>query len=651
MADAVYPLLRRRRRRGFAPPRLGPRARPVAIGLLAFAGVMGGVFAATRRAPVDLATTLAASRTTLASGNHHAARRNAEAALRADPSSIEGHLLLARADLRLGEGGPALAGLTRARELGAPSAGLHHLFAEARLLNGDPAGALADAGRAGPAYAADATRVGARALVAQGRRGDASAMLEALVRAAPDDARAWGDLGRLRFSGGEVGAADIAASRAAALAPGDPEALTLKGELVRSRFGPAASLPWFAAALARDAYHYPALIEHAATSGELGRHREMLGHARAALLARPGDARALYLQAALAVRAGDAKLARAMLGRAGTAVDTIPGAALLGGALDYGAGRYEQAIERWRALVRHQPLNLRARELLGAALLRSGDAAGASEVLRPVVARADASPYALSVAARAFERVGDRIAAARLLDRAAAGGQGVAAPFASDAAPAALAVAAARAPSDPSYAIGLIRGLASTGRFDAALAAAQGLVRATPGAPAAQVAVGDVHAARGRWREAVEAYRRAADLRFDEPTMLRLLDALGRTARARNAAGALSLYLSQNPRSIAALRLLGQWQIAAGDQAAAIETLEGLRQRLGATDAGLLTDLARAYAVDGDGPVARRYAAAAYALAPMNPGVVAAYAAALKADGQADGARQLLAKLRRLPRA
>ena len=649
MADTVYPMLQRRRR-GFALPTLGQRARPIAIGLIAFAGVMTGVFAATRPAPIDGAAALAASRATLAAGNFNAARSNAQAALRADPASIQGHLLLARAYLRLGEGGYALAELTRARELGVPARSLDILLGEARLLGGDPDGALADIARAGPAHAAEATRVRARAYAAQGRRGDAAGLLESLVRTAPNDARAWTDLGRLRFSGGEVGTADIAASRAATLAPGDPEALTLKGELVRSRFGPLASLPWFAAALARDAYHYPALIEQAATSGELGRHREMLAHSRAALLARPGDPQALYLQAVLAARAGNAGLARALLGHAGTAADAIPGTMLLWGMLDHRSGQGEQAIERWRALLRIQPLNLRARVLLGAALLRSGDAAGAIETMRPVVARDDADPHALTLAARAVERLGDRVAAARLLDRAAIARQGVAAIFASDTDPAALAAAAGAAPSDPTYAIGLIRGLASTGRLDAALARAQALSRATPGAPAAQVALGDIHAVRGRWREAAQAYRRAADLRFDEPVMLRLVDALGRAGAARDAAGALSLYLSQNPRSLVAQRLLAQWQMASADWNAAIETLEGVRGRLGSGDAGLLADLARAYAGDGDGPVARRYAAAAYRLAPMNAGVVAAYAAALDADGQADGARQLLVKLRQLPR-
>ncbi|HEX8389749.1 MAG TPA: tetratricopeptide repeat protein, partial [Sphingomonas sp.] len=188
-----------------------------------------------------------------------------------------------------------------------------------------------------------------------------------------------------------------------------------------------------------------------------------------------------------------------------------------------------------------------------------------------------------------------------------------------------------------------------SGRGEAALAAAQALVRASPGAPDAQTALGDAHAALGRWAQAVEVYRRAADLRFDEPAMLRLVDALGRAGRAQEAAGVLSLFVSQNPRNLPAQRLLGRWQTASGDWDAAIETLEGVRQRVGTTDAGLLAELARAYAGDGDGVVARRYGAAAYRLSPMNAAAVAAYAAALEADGDLAGAKQLAAKLRRLP--
>ncbi|MFX5710096.1 hypothetical protein ABTE34_21650, partial [Acinetobacter baumannii] len=74
-----------------------------------------------------------------------------------------------------------------------------------------------------------------------------------------------------------------------------------------------------------------------------------------------------------------------------------------------------------------------------------------------------------------------------------------------------------------------------------------------------------------------------------------------------------------------ALRLAAHWQIAAGDWAAAIDTLEGLRDRVGNRDAALLGELAAAYSGDGQDDVARVYAARAYDLAPLNPAVVDVY--------------------------
>ena len=117
--------------------------------------------------------------------------------------------------------------------------------------------------------------------------------------------------------------------------------------------------------------------------------------------------------------------------------------------------------------------------------------------------------------------------------------------------------------------------------------------------------------------------------------------------------------------SVAARRILGRLQLGAGQAAAAIETLEGVRDQIGNRDALLLADLSRAYGAvaaregedgeDGGGAdaVALRYARAAYALAPMHAGVVDAYGVALAADVEAgaaarDGARQLLEKAARL---
>ncbi len=158
------------------------------------------------------------------------------------------------------------------------------------------------------------------------------------------------------------------------------------------------------------------------------------------------------------------------------------------------------------------------------------------------------------------------------------------------------------------------------------------------------MAYGDTLATAGRMVEAMTPYARAANLTFDEPAMLRLVDGYQRIGRTRDAAASLGLYLSQNPQNIAARRLLAQWQMAAGRWDDAIETLEGLRDQLGLRDVTLLQHLAIAYARSGAGVVARRYGAAAYRLSPMNAGVADAYGLALAADGQQEGARQLFDK-------
>jgi Flp pilus assembly protein TadD len=143
--------------------------------------------------------------------------------------------------------------------------------------------------------------------------------------------------------------------------------------------------------------------------------------------------------------------------------------------------------------------------------------------------------------------------------------------------------------------------------------------------------------------------------------MLRLVDALGRSGQTEDAATALALYLSQNPQSLAGQRLLGHWQVESGAWNAAIETLEGVRRRVGNRDGGVLTDLALAYAGGGsddggdgdddrggDGAIAVRYGRAAYAMSPMNAAAADAYGVALAANGDVAGARQLLVKASRL---
>lgn len=582
-----------------------------------------------------------------------------DAALRAvvaGPRSGTAQLVLARAQIELGEGIAGEAALARAEAAGVSPARLHGLRGAAQLLQGDGDGALVQVAQASGMPARDglaggqamAWRVQARALAAQGQGGRGQAVLTTWLTRHPRDAAAWSELGRIRLGAGDIGGAAEAAAQAVAIDRRDPAALVLEGEVVRTRVGPVAALPWFAAAVARDPGYHPALIEQAATLGDRGRYRAMLAAARAALVARPGSPQALYLEAVLAARSGRPALARELLARAGDALDALPGAQLLSGAVALAEGNAELAVSSLRDLVGAQPENWAARRLFGVALLRSGDAAGALAALRPIAVRADADAYTLELAARAMAATGDRAGAAVLHDRAGSGQAGPAPPFATEVGLGTLQAAVAAAPNDPTAVLALIRGLLASGDRVGALMAARELAAASPGAPAAWRAVGDVLLVGGDAKGAAVAFARSANLRFDAPAMLRLVDAYGRTGQARAAAGVIAAYLSQNPDDPVALRLAGHWQVAARQWSAAIRSLERVQARDGSREAGVLADLALAYAGAGRIGAARAAAGAAYALAPGQPVAVRAYAVVLGIAGDREGARQMRDKLARL---
>jgi Flp pilus assembly protein TadD len=246
--------------------------------------------------------------------------------------------------------------------------------------------------------------------------------------------------------------------------------------------------------------------------------------------------------------------------------------------------------------------------------------------------------------ARGLERIGDRTAAAQLLDRAAWPVRGDAGAFSADDSAAVLAADADQRPGDPGTMVPLIRALIGQGDKAGALAKAQDLMRRYPGVPAAHLLVGDTLMLTNRFADAALAYRSAADLRFDEPVMLRLVEALDRTDRRADAANVLALFLSQNPVNAAALRLSGKWQLAAGDYDAAIDTLELLRDRIGDGDAALNADLSVAYAGSDEFDAAEDLGEAAYALAPGNPVIADAYGWALYRNGDTQAAVELLQK-------
>ena len=563
----------------------------------------------------------------IAAGSPAAERVRLMAALQANPRDTAGRRRLAETYLALGNGVGAEVEIRRAVADGLPKSRAAPILAHALLLQNDFIGALGvglppGIGRNDAAYAA---RIRGRTQMILGNPNAAAAEFRRALGWAPNDARLWADIGRVRMQTGDLAAGATAAGKAVAIDPGNVEVLVLMGQSVRARSGLVASLPWFERALVIDPQNVPAMAEAAATLGDIGRYRDMLAMTRRILKIDPHNANAFFLQATLAARAGRYDLARRLMQRVGGRLDTVPAALLLSGALDYEAGALEQAIGRLGRLIQLQPENIKARRLLGAAMLRANDPQGAILVLRPLADRPGADSYTMSVMGRALETVGDRVGAAPYLQCAADPVAVEGAPFVPNEDLTTLVQAAAEQPNDARTAIPLIRGLINAGNATGALDQAQKLQRDNPGAPAAHILVGDALAALGRPAEAAGAYQRAATIDFSEPVALRLINARARAGDPAGATRVLNLYLAQNPRSVPALTLAAQRFGEAGDWPQAIAILEDLRRRLGDRDVAMLTNLARAYVRIGRPDAALPYARRAYELSPANPAATDIY--------------------------
>lgn len=558
----------------------------------------------------------------LADGQPRTARIEFLNAIRADPDNKALRLAQARTYLLLGDGAPAEDELKRANALGVAEEETAHLMAHALLLQGQAERAVAEAGKAGPAHAAYANRMLGRAFSALGRLEDAAQAFDRALAEAPDEGALWADIGRFRRDTGEVAGAIAAADRAVALDPRSVEALILRGELTRNQYGLAAAVPWFDRALEIDPANVTALIERAATLGDLGRTRDMLADTRRILSVSPDNPSAYYYQAMLAARGRDYALARSLYRRTGGAFDNRPAAMLLAGTIELGTGNAALATRPLKRLVEVQPGNFKARRLLGSAQWRSGDAAAAVRTLRPLADRADADAYTLSVIGKAYQRLGDEGLAARYLARAAAPRPSALAALENPLADAEIETLrrdAARQPGSAPAQIALIRALLGRGLGPEALARARQLQSANPGAPDSHVLVGDALAIQGDYAAAAGAYRRAANLSFNEPVALRLVEALRNSGNSAGAAQVLALFLEQNPQNLAAQIIAADANLQAKRWPEAIALYERARRRTGDRDSTLLNNLAWAYGQTGDYERAVPLARRAWELEPSNP--------------------------------
>ena len=270
-------------------------------------------------------------------------------AIKDDPGNPIAHLLQARVYLAIGNGVAAEAELDLAEQNGIKPGRIHHLMAEAWLLQGDPDRALSEAD---PVAGARRFRLRRRTESAVGRRRCSTGRCrQGGIRhrdpAQSDTTPPPGPISaRYRLHDGDREGAAAAAARAVRLAPRRTDLLVLEGIIVRLRVGMAAALGWFDRALAIDPNYVPALLEKAATLADLGRQRETLLVTRKALNLSPGNPLAFYLQAVMAARAGNWPLAASLIQRTQGGIDDVPAVHAVQGLVAYRTRRTNRRSTR-----------------------------------------------------------------------------------------------------------------------------------------------------------------------------------------------------------------------------------------------------------------------------------------------------------------
>ena len=567
------------------------------------------------------------------------------------PDSARNSFAAATKALARGDGIAAEAELQRAAQAGASKPEIAAAMGEALIDQGamDKAREWLAPGQFSPAESGHGWRMLGKLERLAGNLGAAGKAYDQALKSAPNDPQLWIEIGRMRYSGGEQLQAVDAAERALAAAPNDPRVLEFKAELVRDAQGYGAAIPLYERALEANGNDLALLGGYAAALGEAGRASDMLGVTRHMLEIAPHSPRAFFLQAVLAARAGQTELARSLLSRTKGKLATDPAGMLLQGLLDLEAGNANVAADELAVLADRQPANQRVQLLLARALYAAGDYNQLVARFGALAQRSDAPPYLLTVLGRAYEDQGNRVAAANLLDRAAAPSAPPVQPIFEANSPAVLGSRFAAEPAALGLAVPYVRSLLAAGNRGAAGQAASQFLRARPGSDNALALMGDVELISGAPGSALQHYDLAARVRFPDLLLLRMGEAYAGAGQPGAAQPVVARYLAAFPGSRLAARMAANMAAMAGDWRAAAALLENLRARGGNRDVRLLADLSFAQLRSGDQDAALITAQRAWQLQPSSPVAAQALGMAMAAAGSdAPAARQLLLQARRI---
>ncbi len=353
-------------------------------------------------------------------GDYRAARIELLKAIKANPGNGLARLLQARTALELGNGVVAQTELEKAIEAGVPREKTKHLMAHATLLQAQYTRAFEEANAPDipPQFGAYAARIRGRAMIGLKR---ADAAREHFVKAeqlAPRDPDTLVDLARYYIFITEVPKANELVDRAIALRPTFAKALLLKGNLERQGKGLEAALPYFNRALESDPNNVEALLERAATYGDLNRDKEARADLKRVTGLVPEHALALYLEAVMETRAGRYEQAQALMTRTKGQLNEYPPAMLLQGMIAFQRNNMAQANEYLAKVVGAMPQSVTARKLYAAAQLRKGDAQGTINTLKPLVNTKAMDARTLAMLGSAYARMNDFTTAQQYFEQA-----------------------------------------------------------------------------------------------------------------------------------------------------------------------------------------------------------------------------------------
>lgn len=359
----------------------------------------------------DPAAQYASAQQAFAAEDYAAARKAVLGALDGDVGNRDMLLLLARTQLKLGDGDGAQSTLTHLEEGGLASVELVRMKAEAAILRGQPQAALTLLGQDG---SADAWRLRASA---QSALDNSPAALEALRRglaANPRDYALVHDYARFLIAAQDYAAAAKAVETLRQLGPKRLDTLMTAGMLAAQQGQlPSAKQSFSAAADAFPARVEPltALASLADMEGQVDAAQQIV--ARAAKIA-PSHPEVIDLTVLLASEKGDWETVRKTLVGQEATLDPRSANGMSYAEALLRLGHPEQARAMFAQALLLSPQNPYARLMLAEAQLAVGDARAALRTVQPLSDSVLAGERELDLAARAAKAANDPAAGAML---------------------------------------------------------------------------------------------------------------------------------------------------------------------------------------------------------------------------------------------